>query len=79
MPTTGRIQRQILEKRKKVLSKVLSITLILFRLANAGDAKATVNVTGYEGKEGEKRAVRNERVRADAKQQRIGREGLEEI
>ncbi len=27
LPTTGRIQRQILEKRKKVLSKVLSITL----------------------------------------------------
>ena len=29
LPSTGRIQRQILEKRKKVLSRVLSITLIL--------------------------------------------------
>ena len=49
MPTTGRIARQILEKRKKVLSKVLSITLILFRLADAGDAKATVSVPGVSG------------------------------
>ena len=66
MPTTGRIQGQILEKRKKVLSKTLSITLILFRLATAGDAKATVSVPGYEGKKGEKREVRDERVRKDA-------------
>ena len=59
MPTTGRIQRQLLEKRKNVLSKVLSITLILFRLADAGDAKATVSVPGVSG-EKEKENVRNE-------------------
>ncbi len=49
LPSTGRIQRQILEKRKKVLSRVVSITLILFRLADAGDAKATVSVPGVTG------------------------------
>ena len=62
LPSTGRIQRQILEKRKKVLSKVLSITLILFRLADAGDAKATVSVPGVSGEKAK------ENVRKEAKQ-----------
>ena len=57
LPTTGRIGRQIAEKRKKVQSKVLSITLILFRLANAGDAKATVSVPGVSG-EKEKQSIK---------------------
>ena len=59
MPTTGRIARQIPEKRKKVLSKVVSITLILFRLADAGDAKATVSVPGVSGEKA-KEDVRKE-------------------
>ena len=59
LPATGRIARQILEKRKKVLSKVLSITLILFRLADAGDAKATVSVSGVSGDKA-KDVVRND-------------------
>ena len=63
MPTTGRIARQILEKRKKVLSKVLSITLILFRLADAGDAEATVSVPGVSGEKAK------EDVRKDAKKE----------
>ncbi len=62
-PSTGRIQRQILEKRKKVLSKVLSITLILARLADAGDAKATVSVPGVSGEKAK------EDVRKDAKKE----------
>ena len=61
MPSTGRIARQVLEKRKKLLSKVLSITLILFRLANAGDAEATVMNAGMNGKDDKKE------VRKDAK------------
>ena len=61
LPTTGRIQRQILEKRKNVLSKTLSITLILFRLAIAGDAEATVSVPGVSGEKAKKA------IRADAK------------
>jgi hypothetical protein len=59
LPITGRIQRQIVEKRKKALSKTLSITLILFRLANAGDAEATVNVPGVGG-EGRREKGREE-------------------
>ena len=55
LPTTGRIGRQIAEKRKKVQSNVLSIALILFRLASAGDAEATVSVPGVSG-EKEKKA-----------------------
>jgi hypothetical protein len=51
--------RQILAKRKKVLSKVSSITLILFRLADAGDAKATVSVPGVSGQKA-KEAVRKD-------------------
>jgi hypothetical protein len=63
LPTSGRIQRQILEKRKKVLSKVLSITLILFRLADAGDAKATISVPGVSGDKA------NGEVRKEAKKE----------
>ena len=54
LPATGRIARQVIEKRKKVLSKVLSITLILFRLAAAGDAEATVSVPGVSGDKAKK-------------------------
>ena len=43
------------------MSKVLSITLILFRLADAGDAKATVSVPGVSGEKSK------EDVRKDAK------------
>ena len=46
LPTTGRIERSIAEKRLRTGGKVLSITLILFRRASAGDAEATVNVQG---------------------------------
>ena len=46
LPTTGRIERSIAEKRLRTGGKVLSITLILVRLASAGDAEATVNVQG---------------------------------
>ena len=45
-PTTGRIERSIAEKRLRTGGKVLSITLILFRRASAGDAEATVNAQG---------------------------------
>ncbi len=69
LPSTGRIQRQILEKRKKVLSKVLSITLILFRLADAGDAKATVSVPGVIGDKA-KDAVRKQ---AEQKQENVAK------
>ena len=69
LPSTGRIQRQILEKRKKVLSKVLSITLILFRLADAGDAKATVSVPGVSGDKA-KDVVRKE---AEKEQEAVAR------
>ncbi len=41
LPTTGRIKRQLAEKRNKVQSRVVSITLILFRKAKTGDAKQT--------------------------------------
>ncbi len=61
LPTTGRIERQIAEKRKKVQSNVLSFTLVLFRLAHAGDAKATVNVPGIGGGEAKNK------IRKDAK------------
>ena len=46
LPTTGRIERSIAEKRLRTGGKVMSITLILFRRASAGDAEATVNVQG---------------------------------
>ena len=46
MPTTGRIERSIAEKRLRTGGKLASITLILFRRANAGDAPATVSVAG---------------------------------
>jgi hypothetical protein len=48
LPTTGRIERQIAEKRKKVQTRVTSITLF-FRRANAGDAGDCLNVPGYGG------------------------------
>ena len=66
LPATGRIARQVLEKRKKVLSKVLSITLILFRLADAGDAKATVSMPGVSGDKAK------DVVRSDAKNRQEG-------
>ena len=48
LPSTGRIQRQIAEKRKRTLSTVVSITLILFRLATVEKEKEepTVSVQG---------------------------------
>ena len=67
LPSTGRIQRQILEKRKRILSRVVSITLILFRLADAGDAKATVSVPGVIGDKA-KDAVRKQ---AEQKQENV--------
>ncbi len=51
LPSTGRIQRQILEKRKRILSKVVSITLILFRLATPENEEPTVSVPGKSKKE----------------------------
>ena len=70
LPSTGRIQRQILEKRKRILSKVVSITLILFRLADAGDAKATVSVPGVIGDKA-KDAVRKQ---AEQKQENVAKQ-----
>jgi len=49
LPTTGRLTRQIAEKQRKVGTRIGSITLILFRRANTGDAEATVNVPGMGG------------------------------
>ena len=46
LPTTGRLSRELAEKRLRTGGKVLSITLILLRRASAGDAEATVNVQG---------------------------------
>ena len=70
MPTTGRIERQIAETRKKVQGEVLSITLILFRLASAGDAEATVSVPGVSG-EKEMKAIRKD---AEAHQEIVAKE-----
>ncbi len=70
LPSTGRIERQIAEKRKKVQSKVLSKTLILFRLASTGDAEATVSVPGVSG-EKEKKAIRKD---AEAYQEIVAKE-----
>jgi hypothetical protein len=44
LPITGRIDRSIAEKRLRTGGPLSSITLILLRRANAGDAEATVNV-----------------------------------
>ena len=49
LPTTGKLERSIEEKQRKVGTRIGSITLILFRRANAGDAEATVNVQGIGG------------------------------
>ena len=43
LPTTGRIERSIAEKRLRTGGHLASITLILFRRADAGDAPATVS------------------------------------
>ena len=69
LPSTGRIQRQILEKRKRILSKVVSITLILFRLADAGNAKATVSVAGVIGD----KAKADVRKQAEQKQETVAK------
>ena len=70
LPSTGRIQRQIAEKRKRTLSTVVSITLILFRLADAGDAKATVSVPGVIGDKA-KEVVRKQ---AEQKQETVAKQ-----
>ncbi len=49
LPTTGRIERQTTEKRKKLQTRVTRITFIPFIRANTRDAEATVNVPGYGG------------------------------
>ena len=46
MPAAGRIERSIAEKRLRTGGKLASITIILLRRANAGDAETTVNVAG---------------------------------
>ena len=48
LPTTGRIERSIAEKRLRTGGKLASITFILFRRAAAGDAEATVNVPYFK-------------------------------
>jgi hypothetical protein len=49
LPTTGKLARSIAEEQNKVGTRIGSITLILFRRANEGDAEATVNVQGIGG------------------------------
>ncbi len=50
LPTTGRIELQVQEKRKRPGT---SLTLMLFRRASTGDAEATVNVEGFGGAKAE--------------------------
>ena len=57
LPTTGKLARSIEEKQRKVGTRIGSITLILFRRANEGDAEATVNVQGIGG-EAQKKYMR---------------------
>jgi len=57
LPTTGKLARSIAEKQNKVGTRIGSITLILFRRANEGDAEATVNVQGIGG-EAQKKYMR---------------------
>ena len=53
---------------------MVSITLILFRLADAGDAKATVSVPGVTGDKA-KDAVRKQ---AEQKQENVGKTTTEQ-